>query len=127
MSLYIRLYESLLDCCERSGFSRGFAYTVAMLVLGVGLCLNLLSIMNLLWTLHVLHHPYGSDGSVHPEHYVFALLYGGFIANTILARIRFTAHRRGFEPSVAAPGAAYVVASVMLFVVTLTLGLLTHR
>lgn len=127
MSLYSRLYESLLDCCERSGFSRGFVYTAAMLALGVGLCLNLLSVVNLLWALRVLHHPYGSDGSLRPAHYLFALLYGGFIANTILARIRFTADRRGLEPPVPAPGPAYVLGSVVLFAVTLTLGLLTHR
>jgi hypothetical protein len=136
MKLYTRLYESLLE------YSGGCGYTVAMLALGLGLSLNLLSVMNLLWTLRVLHHPYGTAGSLRPEHYVFALLYGGFIANTILARIKYTADRRDLDmmselpapamespeaPSAPAPGPAYVLGSAALFAVTLTLGVLTHR
>ena len=142
MNIYACLYESTLDYCERSWFGPGLVYTVAMLALGLGLCLNLLSVIDLLWTLHVLHHPYGRGGSVQPEHYVYALLYGGFIANTILARVKFSADRRYLRlpsetttpsmeaqeaPSVRTSGPAYVLGSVVLFVATLTVGLLTNR
>jgi hypothetical protein len=142
MNIYACLYESTLDYCDRSWFRPGLVYTVAMLALGLGLSLNLLSVIDLLWTLRVLHNPYGRGGSVQPEHYVYALLYGGFIANTILARLKFSADRRYLSlmseattpsreaqqaPSVRTPGPAYVLGSVVLFVATLTVGLLTHR
>jgi hypothetical protein len=142
MHIYTLLYESMLDYCERAGFRLGLVYTVAMLALGLGLCLNVLSVIDLLWTARVLHSPYYRDGSLHPEHYVYALLYSGFVANTILARIKFNADYRRLSqmpaiprlsipaqeaPSIRMPGPAYVLGSTALFVVTLTLGLLTNR
>ena len=94
MHVYTLLYESMLDYCDRVGFRLGLVYTAAMLALGLGLCLNVLSVIDLLWTARVLHSPYSRDGSLHPEHYVYALLYSGFVANTILARIKFNADCR---------------------------------
>ena len=142
MNLYARLYESTLDYCERSWFRPGLVYTVAMLALGLGFALNLLTAINALWTLRLLHDPYGRGGSVHPEHYVYALVYLGFLAVSIPARLKFSADRRCLSlmsemtppemparaaPSVLTSGPAYVLSSVVVFVVTLTLGLLTHR
>jgi hypothetical protein len=142
MNVYARLYESMLGYCDRSGFSCGVVYTVAMLALGLGIALNVLSGINLLWTLRFLHNPYSRGGSLRPEHYVYALVYVSFIANTILARVKFSADRRCLSqlpekttfsmesqdaPSVRTPGPAYVLGSVALFVLTLTVGLLTNR
>ncbi len=128
MNLHSRLYESLLVSCDRSIRGCGLVYTVAMLALGLGIALNLLTVINLLWTLHVLHDPYGRSG-VHPEHYVYALLYGGLLANTILARVKFNADcRRVAEPpALRTSGSAYVLGSAALFGMTLALGLLTRR
>jgi hypothetical protein len=139
MNLYARLYESTLEYCARSWFSPGLVYTIAMLALGLGIALTLLSGINVLWTLRLLHNPYGRGANLHPEHYVYALVYLSFIANTILARVKFSADRRLMPemtvpsrevrdvPSVRTPGPAYVLGSAALFVVTLTVGLLTHR
>jgi hypothetical protein len=142
MHVYTLLYESMLDYCDRAGFRLGLVYTVAMLALGLGLCLNLLSVIDLLWTARVLRSPYYRDGSLHPEHYVYALLYIGFIANTILARIKFSADCRCLSqmaetqtlsipaqeaPSIRTPGPAYLLGSAALFIVTLILGLMTNR
>ena len=142
MHVYTLLYESMLDYCDRVGFRLGLVYTVAMLALGLGLSLNVLSVIDLLWTARVLHSPYYRAGSLHPEHYVYALLYSSFVANTILARIKFNADCRRLSqmpemqtlsipaqeaPSIRMPGPAYVLGSTVLFVVTLTLGLLTNR
>lgn len=130
---YSRLHASTLEYCER-GAGCGFGYTVAMLVLGSSFCLDLLSIVNVLWALRLLHLPYGHDGRVHPEHYVYALLYGTFIANTILARVQCNADYRlsceAPEIPVASNrrlGPAYVLGSVVAFVLTLALGLLANR
>ena len=142
MHVYSLLYESMLDYCDRIGFRHGLVYTVAMLALGLGLCLNLLSVIDLLWTARVLRNPYCRDGSLHPEHFVYALLYSGLVANTILARIKFNADCRRLRqmpelptlpvlaqeaPSFRMPGPAYVLGSAALFVVTLILGLMTTR
>lgn len=139
MNLYARLYESTLEYCARSGFSPGLVYTVAMLALGLGIALTLLSGINVLWALRWLHHPYTSGAQLHPEHYVYALLSAGFVANTILARIKFSADRRclclapddpSLMPDMTAPamaGPACVLGSAVLFGVTLAVGLLTHR
>src|ERR1700733_3963150 len=97
MHVYTLLYESMLDYCDRVGFRLGLVYTAAMLALGLGLCLNVLSVIDLLWTARVLHSPYSRDGSLHPEHYVYALLYSGLVANTILARIKFNADWPGLH------------------------------
>jgi hypothetical protein len=141
MHVYTLLYESMLDYCDRAGFRLGLVYTVAMLALGLGLCLNLLSIVDLLWTARVLHSPYYRAGGLHPEHYVYALLYSGFVANTILARIKFNTDYRCLSqmpeiqtraipareaPSIRMPGPAYVLGSAAFFVATLILGLMTN-
>jgi hypothetical protein len=133
MNIYAFLYESLMACCDRGEFRLGIPYTVAMVALGLGLCFNLLSVIDLLWTIRVLHNPYCRDGSLHPEHYVYALLYGGFVANAILARTKFRADCHYLSlmpetlPAPRMPGPAYVLGSAVLFVVTLALGVLTYR
>jgi hypothetical protein len=141
MNTYALLYESMLDCCDRIGLPLGLVYTVGMLALGLCFCLNILSALDLVWTLHVVHNPYCRSGTAHPQHYVYALLYGGFLANTIFARIKFSADRRRLSlmhdipaPPTAAPEAAsvwtpgllYVLGSTVIFVVTLTVGLMTN-
>ena len=72
MRIYALLYESMMDYCDGAGLRLGLTYTVAMAALGLGLCFNLLSVVDLLWTLRVLDNPYGRDGSLQPRHYVFA-------------------------------------------------------
>jgi hypothetical protein len=142
MRLYALLYESMMDFCDGLGCRFGLTYTVAMAALGLGLCFNLLSVVDLLWTLRVLDNPYSRDGTVQPRHYVFALLYGGVLANTIAARIKFAADRRCLSllpeiqapqaapqpvPSVRMPGPAYLLGSAVVFFLSLTAGLLLHR
>jgi hypothetical protein len=147
MIIYTNLFDSIIDCCDRSGFRPRLVYTAAMLVLGLLFCLNLLSIIDLLWTLGVIHNPYLSDGTWRPQHYVYGLLCSAFIANTLLGRCQFSQdcqHRR-VEPeapmsdsqaqqssmpkfsAIHTPGFVYVLGSAIVFLVTLTLALLTRR
>lgn len=142
MDFYTDLFESLIYCCDHIGFRHGLVYTFVMFALGLGCCLSLLSLVNLLWTFGVVHNPYRTEGSLHPRHYVYALVCIGFVANTVFARIKFSADRICMGPSyetrtpqvavtklslVRTPGAAYVLGSALLFLVTLTVDLLIHR
>jgi hypothetical protein len=141
MEIYTDLFESMMDCWDRIGFRHGLVYTAAMMALGLGFCLNLLSIVDLLWAFGVLENPYRGDGTLHPHHYVYGLLCGGFIANTVLARIKFSADQQRLQlmaemqtPYIAmprisllrSPGPAYVMGSAVLFLTTLTLSLLVR-
>jgi hypothetical protein len=142
MGLYTDLFDSLIYCCDHIGFRHGLVYTVVMFALGLGCCLSLLSLVNLLWTFGVLHSPYRSEGSLLPQHYIYGLVCIGFVANAVLARMKFSADSlcMGPPPEMQAPqgavsklslihtpGAAYVLGSAMLFLLTLTLDLLIHR
>ena len=127
MDIYAGLFESMLACCGRIGFRHGPVYTIAMMALGLAVCLNVLSIIDLLWTLGILNNPYQTGGGLHPQRYLCALLCVAFIVNTILARQTFGAdqgrHRaatsRLATSATAAP--AYVLGSTGLFLITLSL------
>ncbi len=58
MEIYAGLFESMVACCGRIGVRRAPLYTLSMLALGLGLSLNILSVIDLLWTLGVLSNPY---------------------------------------------------------------------
>ena len=122
MDIYADLFESMLACCVRLGIRRGPLYTVAMLLLSLGLSLNILSVIDLLWMLGVLSHPYQSAGTMH---YIYALLCVAFVANTILARRHFSGARASLDsaPDVRAAASAYLLASMALFVTSLMIGL----
>jgi hypothetical protein len=144
MDIYANLFESIIDCCDRIGIRHGLVYTIAMLLMGLALCLNLLSLIDLLWILGVAHNPYFWHGTWHPHHYVYGLLCSAFIANTLLGRSKFSADcqhlRRESEaqmPEISAPqtampklsairtpGFAYVLGSAVFFLLTLTFALL---
>jgi hypothetical protein len=140
MDVYTHLFDSMIDWCDRLGFRPGLLYTAAMSVLGVGLCLNLLSIIDLLWSFGLVVDPYGrAHGALHPQHYVYGLLYAAFIANTLLARVKFSADCEcsRFMPAlppppkshpksslIRAPAPAYLLCSAALFGVTLLFDLL---
>jgi hypothetical protein len=50
MDIYSTLFDSMIvDCLERMGIRQGLIYTAAMMALSLGFCLNLLSVMDLLW------------------------------------------------------------------------------
>src|SRR5580658_10282916 len=68
MQLYSDLFDSMMDCWDRIGFQHGLVYTAAMTALGLGFCLNLLGIVDLLWALGVLENPYRGAGTLHPQH-----------------------------------------------------------
>jgi hypothetical protein len=141
MQFYSDLFDSMMDCWDRIGFQHGLVYTAAMTALGLGFCLNLLGIVDLLWALGVLENPYRGAGTLHPQHYVLGLLCCGFIANTLVARIKFSADRQRLRlmpeiqtvhismPKISlirSPGAAYVVGSAVLFLATFTLSLVVR-
>ena len=127
MDLYGGLFESMLACCGRFGLRHGPVYTVAMMALGLGVSLNILSVIDLLWTVGILNNPYQAGDGLHPQRYLCALLGIAFIVNTILARHKFSADHGRLRPSMsrlappptAAP--AYVLGSTGLFLITLTL------
>jgi hypothetical protein len=126
MHLYGNLLESMMAWWGHTWLRRGPVYTLSMLALGVAACLNVLSVIDLLWTLGLLPNPYDSDGQRHPQHYVFALLCVAFLLNSILARLTFRADRnrarvrQATASWVAAP--TYVLLSTGLFLVTLLSG-----
>ena len=117
MNLYAGLFESMLDYCGRSWLRNGPVYTVSMVALGLGVSLNILSVIDLLCLLGVVHNPYQSAGSMHPQRYVYSLLCVVFIANSLLARRQFITRRAGPQQSVSAP--VYLLCSVALFLSTL--------
>ena len=127
MDIYAGLFESMVTCCGRIGVRHGPVYTIAMMALGLAVSLNILSVIDLLWTLGILNNPYQSGGGLHPQHYLSALLCVAFIVNTILARHQFSADRGHRRPplsrlaksATAAP--AYVLASTGLFLISLLL------
>jgi hypothetical protein len=143
MQIYIALFDSIIvDCLERMGIRHGLIYTTAMMALGLALCLNLLSVIDLLWTLGVLDNPYSSGSALHPQHYVFGLLWCAFVANTVLARIKFSRDCRWLRMTpesqilpisvrnssfIRCPGPAYVLSSAVLFLTTASLNFLVHR
>jgi hypothetical protein len=122
MDIYADLFESMLACCVRLGIRRGPLYTVSMLLLSLGLSLNILSVIDLLWMLGILSNPYQSAATMH---YIYALLCIAFVANTILARRRFGGTRASlhFAPDLRAAAPAYLLASMALFVTSLMIGL----
>jgi hypothetical protein len=128
MYLYAGLFESMMAYCGRAGFRQGPIYTLTMMALGLGVTLNLLSVIHLLWTLGVVDNPYRIDGDLHSQRYVLGMLYLAFLANTVLARLKFSADRgrvqriaRVDASEAAAP--VYVLASMFFFVLTLSLSL----
>jgi hypothetical protein len=138
MYIYAGLFESMMACCGRAGFRQGPIYTLTMMALGLGVTLNLLSVIHLLWSLGVLDDPYRIDGDLHSQRYVFGMLYLAFLGNTVLARLKFSADqgqlprnriRRGSELTMArltsceAAAPVYVLGSMFLFVLTLSISL----
>jgi hypothetical protein len=127
MDIYAGLFESMLACCGRIGFRHGPVYTIAMMALGLGVSLNILSVIDLLWTLGILNNPYRADGGLHPQRYLCALLCIAFLVNTILARHKFSADHGRLRPPMsrlarsAAAAPAYVLGSTGLFLITLSL------
>jgi hypothetical protein len=142
MKIYSALFDSMIvDCLEPIGIRHGLVYTAAMLALGLGFCLNLLSVISLLWALGVLDNPYLSQSGLHPQHYVYGLLCCGFVANTVFARIKFGRDCRYLRvmpetqtPAVAVPnsslirgpGPAYVLGSAVVFLTVATGSLLVR-
>ena len=122
MNLYGSLLDSMLRCCDHTPLRRGPVYTLSMLALGIAVCLNVLSIIDLLWTFGLLTDPYHRAGALQPRRYVAALLCAIFVLNVILARMKFSAdqHRLALHSGgslIAAP--VYVLLSTGLFVITL--------
>jgi hypothetical protein len=113
MNIYAGLFESMLECCGRSWLRNGPVYTVSMVALGLGVCLNILSVIDLLCLLGVLDNPYQSAGAMHPQRYVYSLLCIVFTANCLLARRQFITGRAGPQQSVSAP--VYLLCSAALF------------
>jgi uncharacterized membrane protein len=122
MDIYGGLLESMLACCGRIGFRQGPVFTVAMMALGLGVSLNILSVIDILWTLGLLNNPYLRGGGLHPQRYLCAVLCIAFLVNTILARLKFKAGPSNSNFAVSAAAApAYVLGSAGLFLVTLAL------
>ena len=135
MYIYAGLFESMMECCGRIGLRHGPIYTLTMIALGLAVSLNLLSVIQLLWTLGVLDNPYRIDGDLHSQRYILGMVYIAFLANTILARLKFSADqgrllriplRRTPRPRPATSSAAaplYVLVSTSLFIITLSISL----
>jgi hypothetical protein len=119
MNIYAGLFESMLECCGRTWLRNGPVYTVSMVALGLGVSLNILSVIDLLCLLGILNDPYRSVGSIHPQRYVYGLLYIVFIANSLLARRQFIKGHAGPRQRVSAP--VYLQCSVALFLITLAM------
>jgi len=122
MDLYGNLFESMLTWCGHTWLRRGPVYTVSMLALGLAVCLNVLSVVDLLWTLGILANPYRAPGEPHPQHYVWGLVCLAFLFNTFLARRKFSADRREHLHAANTSRAAaptYVLLSTALFLITL--------
>lgn len=136
MDIYGGLFESMMACCGRIGYRHAPLYTLAMMALGGALILNLLSVIDLLWSFGLVDNPYRWGGGPHAQRYLLGTLYLAFLLNTVLARLKFAADRRGRVPGSAIPGAAiarmaasraaapaYVLGSTGLFLITLTMSL----
>lgn len=126
MYIYAGLFDSMLECCGRTGLRHGPIYTLAMIALGLAVSLNLLSVIHLLWTLGVLDNPYRIDGDLHSQRYIFGMVYLAFLANTVLARCKFSADQARPALRLAASSAAaplYVLVSTGLFIITLSIPL----
>jgi hypothetical protein len=126
MYLYTGLFESMLACCGRIGFRHGPVYTISMMALGLGVCLNILTVVDLLWVMGLLNNPYQNAGGLHPQRYLYALLCLAFVVNSILARHKFSADHGKRCPlirraSSASAALAYVLGSAALFLITLML------
>ncbi|HEY6454215.1 MAG TPA: hypothetical protein VIY90_02930 [Steroidobacteraceae bacterium] len=119
MNIYTGLFESMLECCGRTWLRNGPVYTVSMLALGLGVSLNILSVIDLLCLLGIVNNPYRSSGSTHPQHYVYCLLLVVFIANSLLARRHFISGHAGRRRCLSAP--TYLLCSVALFLATLAM------
>jgi hypothetical protein len=119
MNIYAGLFESMLECCGRTWLRNGPVYTVSMVALGVGVSLNILSVIDLLCLLGVLSNPYQSAGAMHPQRYVYSLLCIVFIANSLLARRQFSTGRAGPQQCVSAP--VYLLCSAALFLASLAM------
>ena len=119
MNIYAGLFESMLDCCGRTWLRNGPVYTVSMVALGLGVSLNILSIIDLLCLLGIVDSPFQDAGSMHPQRYVYSLLCIVFIANSLLARHQFATRRAGSQCAVSAP--AYLLGSAVLFLATLAM------
>jgi hypothetical protein len=119
MNIYAGLFESMLECCGRTWLRKGPVYTVSMVALGLGVSLNILSVIDLLCLLGILDSPFQSAGSMHPQRYVYSLLCMVFIANSVLARRQFATGRTGPQRCVSAP--AYLLGSTVLFLATLAM------
>ena len=117
MNLYAGLFESMLECCDRTWLRNGPVYTVSMVALALGVSLNILSIIDLLCLLGIVDSPFESAGSMHPQRYVYSLLCIVFIVNSLLARHQFATRRAGSPCAIAAP--AYLLGSAVLFLGTL--------
>ena len=119
MNIYSGLFESMLECYGRTWLRAGPVYTLSMIALGVGVSLNILTVIDLLGLLGIVNNPYRSAGSVHPQHYVYALLCIAFIANSLLARRQFIVGRAGPQHCLSAP--VYLLGSAALFLITLAI------
>jgi hypothetical protein len=117
MNIYAGLFESMLNCCGRTWLRHGPVYTVAMVALGLGVSLNILSLIDLLGLLGIVDNPYRSAGAMHPQRYIYSLLCMVFIANSLLARRQFITRRAGPQQSVSAP--LYLICSAAVFLATL--------
>jgi hypothetical protein len=117
MNIYAGLLESMLDCCGRTWLRKGPIYTVSMIALGLGVSLNILSVIDVLCLLGIVNNPYQSAGTLHPQRYVCSLICIVFLANSLLARRQFNTGRAGPQQSVSAP--VYLVCSAALFLATL--------
>jgi hypothetical protein len=101
-----------------------------MLALALALSLNLLSLIDLLWMAGILDNPYAARESVHPAHYVCAVLYLGFLGNSVLARWQIaTAQRQPLRLPPRRPASninapRYLMASCAVFAVTLLIDLM---
>ncbi|HTV76813.1 MAG TPA: hypothetical protein VMF03_01040 [Steroidobacteraceae bacterium] len=125
MYLYSGLFESMMECCGRCGLRRGPVYTLTMMVLGLAVSLNLLTVAQLPWRLGFLGNPYGSGADAHAQRWILGALYVGLLANLALARLKFRADRKSPPLAVRygppATASFYVLASASLFVITLAL------
>jgi hypothetical protein len=125
MYIYAGLFESMMGCCGRIGLRHGPIYTLTMIALGLAVSLNLLSVIQLLWTFGVLDNPYRVDGDLHSQRYIFGMVYIAFLANTVLARLKFSADQQRVPLRASSRAAAplYVLVSTSLFIITLSISL----